>query len=68
MNYFINVKPDWIQIILQLVSILFLIGLIASFFYLVFKLPKSLKRISLIENKVNKIEEILKRIEDNMSE
>lgn len=67
MNYDINVTPNWIAVVWQLVNTLFLVGLVALIFHLVFKLPKLLKRISVIESKVNNIEETLERIENNMS-
>lgn len=66
MSYDINVTPNLIAIVWQLANTLFIVGLIALIFYLVLKLPKSLKRISVIERKVNSIEETLERIEKNM--
>lgn len=66
-NSVIRVMPDWTTIVWQLVNTLFLIGLIVFIFYIVLKLPKTLKRISVIEKKVNNIEEILKKIENKMN-
>lgn len=68
MNFDIKVIPSWTDIVMQLVSTLFLIGLIALFIYFVFKLPKSLKKISVLQEKVENIEETLKRIEDKVTQ
>ncbi|WP_427340967.1 hypothetical protein [Caloranaerobacter sp. DY30410] len=60
-NSVIKVMPDWTTVVWQLVNTLILIGLIVLIFYIVFKLPKTLKRILVIENKVVKGQILLQK-------
>lgn len=66
-NYDIKAVSEWTTVVGQLLNTLFLIGLVGLFFYIIFKILKSLKRISIIESKVYKIEETLKRIEKDIN-
>ncbi|MCR1897910.1 hypothetical protein NSA47_02770 [Irregularibacter muris] len=62
-----NIGISWVTIIFQIANTLILIGFVALFFYLVFKVLKSIKKTAKIENKVNDLEKSIQNLENQIN-